>query len=69
MTKRTMTLNLNEAEMGALEALSAKKELSKIGVIRQALRLYQMVDARLERGDKLFFEDDETKEKSEVMML
>ena len=55
--------------MGALEALSAKKELSKIGVIRQALRLYQMVDARLERGDKLFFEDDKTKDKSEVMML
>lgn len=69
MTKRTMTLNLNEAEMSALEELSAKKELSKIGVIRQALRLYQMVDARLERGDKLFFEDDKTKDKSEVMML
>jgi hypothetical protein len=69
MSKKTMTLNLNEAEMSALEQLSAKKELSKIGVIRQALRLYQMVDVRLERGDKLFFEDDKTKDKSEVMML
>jgi len=69
MSKRTMTLNLNEAEMRVLEELGAKKELSKIGVIRQALRLYQMVDARLERGDKLFFEDDKTKDKSEVMML
>lgn len=69
MSKRTMTLNLNEAEMSALEALCAKKELSKIGVIRQALRLYQMVDVRLERGDKLYFEDDKTKDKSEVMML
>ncbi len=69
MSKRTMTLNLNEAEMSVLEDLSAKKELSKIGVIRQALRLYQMVDVRLERGDKLFFEDDKTKDKSEVMML
>lgn len=69
MSKRTMTLNLNEAEMRVLEELGAKKELSKIGVIRQALRLYQMVDARLERGDKLFFEDEKTKDKSEVMML
>ncbi len=69
MSKKTMTLNLNEAEMSVLEQLSAKKELSKIGVIRQALRLYQMVDVRLERGDKLFFEDDKTKDKSEVMML
>ena len=69
MNKRTMTLNLNDAEMGALEALCTKKELSKIGVIRQALRLYQIVDARLERGDKLFFEDEKTKDKFEVMMV
>tara|TARA_R110000787_G_scaffold284415_1_gene398095 strand:- start:20345 stop:20554 length:210 start_codon:yes stop_codon:yes gene_type:complete len=69
MSKKTMTLNLNEAEMSVLEQLSTKKELSKIAVIRQALRLYQMVDVRLERGDKLFFEDDKTKDKSEVMML
>jgi len=33
------------------------------------LRLYQMVEVRLEKGDKLFFEDDKTKEKAEVMML
>ena len=69
MKKRTMTLNLNEAEMNVLEALCAKKELSKIGLIRQALRLYQLVDVRLARGDKLFFEEDKTKDKSEVMML
>ncbi|WP_372922903.1 transcriptional regulator [Roseovarius sp.] len=69
MSKRTMTLNLTDAEMSVLEGLCAKKDLSKIGVIRQALRLYQMVDVRLERGDKLFFEDDKTKDKSEVMML
>lgn len=69
MSKRTMTLNLTDAEMSVLEGLCAKKDLSKIGVIRQALRLYQMVDVRLERGDKLLFEDDKTKEKSEVMML
>ncbi|MFN3509673.1 MAG: transcriptional regulator [Allorhizobium sp.] len=69
MSKRTMTLNLTDAEMSVLEGLCAKKDLSKIGVIRQALRLYQMVDVRLERGDKLFFEDEKTKDKSEVMML
>lgn len=69
MSKRTMTLNLTDAEMSVLEGICAKKDLSKIGVIRQALRLYQMVDVRLERGDKLFFEDDKTKDKSEVMML
>lgn len=66
--KRTMTLNLTDVEMAALEALSEKKDLSKTVVLRQALRLYQMVDARIERGDTLFFED-ETKAKAEVMVL
>ncbi len=55
--------------MAVLEALSQKKELSKTALLRQALRMYQVIDVRLERGDKLIFEDDKTKEKSEVMML
>lgn len=66
--KRTMTLNLTAAEMDALEDLSARKDLSKTAVLRQALRLYQMVDARLTKGDKLFFED-ELEKKAEVMVL
>lgn len=66
--KRTMTLNLTDAEMAALDELSRKKDLSKTAVLRQALRLYQAVDARIERGDKLYFEDDK-KDKAEVMVL
>ncbi|MEG3087431.1 ribbon-helix-helix protein, CopG family [Sphingomonas sp. PB4P5] len=69
MTKRTMTLNLSDEEMEALEALSAKKDLSKTGLLRQALRLYQRVEERLERGDTLFFEDEAKKHKAEIMML
>ena len=68
-TKRTMTLNLTEAEMEVLEALSEKKDLSKTALLRQALRIYQVIEARLESGDKLFFEDEKTKQKAEVMML
>lgn len=67
--KKTMTLNLTEAEMLVLEELSERKDLSKTALVRQALRMYQVVEARLERGDKLFFENDQTKEKAEVMML
>ena len=67
--KRTMTLNLTEAEMEVLEALSEKKDLSKTALLRQALRIYQVIEARLESGDKLFFEDEKTKQKAEVMML
>lgn len=67
--KRTMTLNLTDAEMGVLEDLCVKKDLSKTAVLRQALRLYQAVETRVDRGAKLFFEHEETKEKAEVMML
>lgn len=68
LEKRTMTLNLTPAEMEALEDLARRKDLSKTAVIRQALRLYQLVDVRLSQGEKLFFEDDLQK-KSELMVL
>jgi len=64
-----MTLNLTEAEMAVLEELCDKKDLSKTVLLRQALRLYQRVEERLEKGDKLFFEDEASKEKAEIMML
>ncbi len=66
--KRTMTLNLTAQEMEALEELAQKKDLSKTAVIRQAIRLYQLVDARLAQGEKLLFEDEEQK-KAELMVL
>lgn len=69
MSKRTMTLNLTDAEMSALEQLSARKDLSKTAVLRQALRLYQMLDARVEKGDKLVFENEVTQDKAELMLL
>jgi hypothetical protein len=67
--KRTMTLNLTEPEMNALEQLAERKELSKTAVLRQALRLYQMVSLRLDKGEKLYFEDDLSRQKSELVML
>jgi hypothetical protein len=69
MMKRTMTLNLTEPEMRVLEDLSVRKDLSKTAVIRQALRLYQLVENRVLRGDKLVLENETTKEKSELMLL
>ena len=64
-----MTLNLTEIEMQVLEELSVKKDLSKTAVIRQALRLYQLVDVRLSEGSKLFIEKADKSEKAELMVL
>lgn len=49
MSKRTMTLNLTEREMEVLDVLCAKMDLNKTALMRQALRLYQAVDSRLEQ--------------------
>ena len=67
--KRSMTLNLTDLEMSALEALARKKDLSKTALIRQALRLFQLVDARLAKGEKLFLEDETKTSKSELVVL
>jgi len=69
LEKRTMTLNLTPAEMEVLEGIARRKDVSKTAVIRQALRLYQLVDVRLSQGEKLFFEDELQKKKSELMVL
>ena len=69
MAKKTMTLNLTDREMQVLDELCAKKGLNKTALMRQALRLYQTVDIRVEMGDKLIFENDQTKQKSELIVL
>ena len=67
--KKTMTLNLTGPEMAALEALSAEKDVSKTAILRQALRLYQVISVRLQLGEKLFFEDASSKDKKELVVL
>jgi predicted transcriptional regulator len=67
--KKTMTLNLTDSEMRVLDDLSARKDLSKTAVLRQALRLYQAIEVRVEKGDKLVFENENTREKAELMLL
>lgn len=64
-----MTLNLSEREMKALNELATSKDLSKTGVMRLALRLLQTVDLRMQMGHKLMTENENTKEKSEIVLL
>lgn len=67
--KKTMTLNLSEPEMAVLDSIAARKGLSKTALVRQALRLYQSVDVRLERGEKMVFENPSSREKAELLVL
>ncbi|MYA89833.1 MAG: transcriptional regulator [Boseongicola sp. SB0662_bin_57] len=67
--KRTMTLNLTEAEMNAVEQMCEQKGLSKTALVRQSLRLYKSLDDRLSLGDKVFIESADRAEKAELMVL
>ena len=64
-----MTLNLTAREMAVLVNLAAKKELSKTGVMKLALRLLQAVDSKVQMGHKLMVEDESTKEKTELVLV
>lgn len=66
---KTMTLNLSAAEMAALDRLAEARGLTKTALLRQALRLYASVTERVDRGDKLFVEPSDGKEKAELMVL
>ncbi len=55
--ERIIVLDLTETEVAALDALCQKKELSRTAVLRQALRVYQLVERRLSEGGTLILED------------
>lgn len=63
-----MTLNLSRVEMDAIEELCEKKQLTKTALLRQCLRLYQVIESRIDAGEKIFFEGKK-KDKSELMLL
>lgn len=67
--KKTMTLNLTEAEMEIVEQMCEQKGLSKTALIRQSLRLYKSMDDRLAKGDKVFVESADKSDKAELMVL
>jgi predicted DNA-binding protein len=61
--KRTMTLNLTVDEMNLLEELSTRCEMSKTAVVRK------VIEARIQKGEKLFLEDEIEKKKMELVVL
>lgn len=58
MARPTMTLNLSDREMFALNRLATEQGMSKTAVMRQALRLYQLAHERLKAGETMSFSGD-----------
>jgi hypothetical protein len=58
---RTMTLNLTDQEMAAVERYASQHQMSKTAVLRQALRLYDLVQHRLADGETFGFSGDQAR--------
>lgn len=54
----TMTLNLTEREMDVVDQLSFEQEMSKTALMRQALRVYQLISERVKAGETMSFSGD-----------
>jgi predicted transcriptional regulator len=50
--KKTMTLNLSEEEMNSLEQLAQRNDLTKTALIRKAIRIYLVLETRMQRGER-----------------
>ena len=67
--KKTVTLNLSSDEMSVLESLASAKGVSKTAILKSALKLYYIIQLRVDGGEKIFSEDDDKKEKVELILL
>jgi predicted transcriptional regulator len=55
---KTMTLNLSDEEMDVVEKIAADCDMSKTAVLKQALRMYQLIRVRMEAGETMSFSGD-----------
>jgi predicted transcriptional regulator len=67
--KKTMTLNLSEEEMNALAQLAERNDMTKTAIIKKAIRIYLILEKRLERGEHLFVEDESKKARVELLLV
>lgn len=66
---KALNMNLADAESDALDAMAKQKEMTKTAVIRQALRLYQLFDAKLASGKEMVFRDVKTGEIEQIIVV
>lgn len=53
-----MTVNLDDRHMTVLEEMAKENDMSKTALLRQAIRLYQLVHERAKKGEQMAFTKD-----------
>ncbi len=64
-----MTLNLSEEEMNSLEQLALRNDLTKTAAIKKAIRIYLILEKRMQKGEHIFVEDDKSQVKVELLLV
>jgi predicted transcriptional regulator len=67
--KRTMTLNLSEEEMNSLDQLALRNDMSKTAVIKKAIRIYLVLEKRMQKGEHIFVEDERHQARAELLLV
>ena len=67
--KKTMTLNLSDEEMDSLEQLALRNDMTKTAVIKKAIRIYLILEKRLQKGEHIFVEDKLHEAKVELLLV
>ena len=66
--KSYIPIAMIEDEIKVLDDLCKKQGMSRTAILRQALRLYQLVHVRMQGGERVYFEGDDGK-RSEFFVL
>jgi cell division protein YceG involved in septum cleavage len=53
--KKIVQIELTEQEAAVIDSLAKQKQMSEEAILRQALRLYQSVEIRLQNGENFLF--------------
>lgn len=58
MSRVRKTIDLSEKEGAVLAQLAVANDMTEMQIIRQALKLYQLVDSRVKAGEQMSFSGD-----------
>jgi hypothetical protein len=67
--KKTLTLNLSEDEMKTLEELALRNDMTKTAVLKKAIRIYLILETRMQKGEHIFVEDADHQVKVELLLV
>jgi hypothetical protein len=66
--KKMMTLKLLEEEMKSSDRLALRNDMTKTVIIKKAIRICLVLEARLLRGEHIFVEDMADRGKVELLL-